>query len=111
MPSMACNVPLTFASVPVPIGGGGKFNRSIQPAKAYEDISVMLSGAQTLGLTDNGQYKSTNRLLVVVPIRSIIEKFVGGKCINLLWLLFPFQGIYQNVQCTRMCHTLWSAAT
>ncbi len=35
---------------------------SIQPAKAYEDESVMLSGP-----FDNGQHKSTNRLLVLVP--------------------------------------------
>ncbi len=36
-----------------------KFTTPIQPTKAYKDESVM-------GLIDNGQHKSTNRLLVLV---------------------------------------------
>ncbi len=42
-----------------------KFTTSVQPAKAYEDESVMS------GLIDNGQQKSTNRRLALVHMRDL----------------------------------------
>ncbi len=54
---------------------------SIQPAKAYVDISVMMFGRPKLGLSGNGQHKSTNRRLVNMPhershgVMRILENF------------------------------------
>ncbi len=52
-----------FPSFHKHIGG----EAALQSAKAYEEEEIHYLHTASKGLIDNGQYKSTNRLLVLVP--------------------------------------------
>ncbi len=55
-------IPITIFSTDLCVSGGGN---SLRPYSQQRPMRTNLSCC--LGLTDNGQYKSTNRLLVLVP--------------------------------------------